>query len=37
MFEGFDMDFIELSDAILRVRHGGAGEPLLLLQSFAVQ
>lgn len=31
MFEGFDMDFIELSDATLRVRHGGVGEPLLLL------
>jgi len=31
MFEGFAMDFIELRDATLRVRHGGAGEPLLLL------
>lgn len=31
MFEGFKLDFIELSDATLRVRHGGTGEPLLLL------
>ena len=31
MFEGFDLDFIALSEATLRVRHGGTGEPLLLL------
>lgn len=31
MFEGFDLDFIALSDVTLRVRHGGEGEPLLLL------
>jgi haloacetate dehalogenase len=30
MFEGFDLDFVDLNDATLRVRHG-AGEPLLLL------
>jgi len=31
MFESFDMDFTELRDATLRVRHSGTGEPLLLL------
>ena len=31
MFEGFDLDFSALSEATLRVRHGGTGEPLLLL------
>ncbi|MGX1786122.1 alpha/beta fold hydrolase [Bosea sp. NPDC055332] len=31
MFEGFDLDVMELSEATLRVRHGGKGDPLLLL------
>lgn len=31
MFEGFALDLMELSEATLRVRHGGKGEPLLLL------
>ncbi|WP_279482990.1 alpha/beta hydrolase [Aureimonas sp. SK2] len=31
MFEGFQLERIELPEAILRVRHGGSGPPLLLL------
>lgn len=31
MFEGFTLEFIELSQATLRVRYGGSGPPLLLL------
>ena len=31
MFEGFKLDMIALPEATLRVRHGGAGPPVLLL------
>ncbi|SEK17325.1 MULTISPECIES: alpha/beta fold hydrolase [unclassified Variovorax] len=31
MFEGFELERIELEGATLRVRHGGAGPPVLLL------
>lgn len=31
MFEGFTLDFIDVSEARLRVRHGGSGPPVLLL------
>jgi haloacetate dehalogenase len=31
MFEGFALDRIDLGDVVLRVRHGGAGPPVLLL------
>lgn len=31
MFEGFSLDRIDVGEAVLRVRHGGAGLPLLLL------
>ncbi|SFQ29964.1 haloacetate dehalogenase [Variovorax sp. OK605] len=31
MFEGFELERIELEAATLRVRHGGAGPPVLLL------
>ncbi|GGR20421.1 alpha/beta fold hydrolase [Deinococcus ruber] len=31
MFEGFDLETVELSEASLRVRHGGSGPPVLLL------
>jgi len=31
MFEGFTLESIPLSDATLRVRHGGSGSPVLLL------
>ncbi|WP_225767303.1 alpha/beta fold hydrolase [Inquilinus sp. Marseille-Q2685] len=31
MFEGFALERIELPEAVLRVRHGGAGPPVLLL------
>ncbi len=31
MFDGFTLDTVQLSEARLRVRHGGAGPPLLLL------
>jgi haloacetate dehalogenase len=31
MFEGFSLDRIDVGDAMLRVRHGGSGPPLLLL------
>lgn len=31
MFEGFDLETVDLSEASLRVRHGGSGPPVLLL------
>ena len=31
MFEGFNLEMVELPEATLRVRHGGAGPPVLLL------
>ena len=31
MFEGFTLDRIDVGDAVLRVRHGGSGLPVLLL------
>jgi haloacetate dehalogenase len=31
MFEGFDLEWVDLPDATLRVRHGGSGSPVLLL------
>ncbi|MEU4392511.1 alpha/beta hydrolase [Kribbella sp. NPDC023855] len=31
MFEGFQLDRIDVGDAVLRVRHGGSGPPLVLL------
>jgi haloacetate dehalogenase len=31
MFDGFHLDMIELPDAVLRVRYGGSGSPILLL------
>ena len=31
MFEGFELDRIDVGEAELRVRHGGSGPPLLLL------
>jgi haloacetate dehalogenase len=31
MFEGFALDFVDVGDATLRVRHGGSGPPVLLL------
>src|SRR5690348_15228020 len=31
MFEGFSLDRIDVGAAVLRVRHGGAGPPVLLL------
>src|ERR1700692_970087 len=31
MFEGFTLDHIDVGDAVLRVRHGGSGPPVLLL------
>ncbi len=31
MFEGFDLSMIDTGEAIIRVRHGGSGPPLLLL------
>jgi haloacetate dehalogenase len=31
MFEGFTLDRIDVGGAVLRVRHGGAGPPVLLL------
>src|ERR1700729_1210489 len=31
MFEGFTLDRIDVGDAVLRVRHGGSGPPILLL------
>lgn len=31
MFEGFDLEMVDLPESRLRVRHGGAGPPILLL------
>ena len=31
MFDGFTLERIDVGDAVLRVRHGGSGPPLLLL------
>jgi haloacetate dehalogenase len=31
MFEGFALDFVDVGEATLRVRHGGAGPPVVLL------
>jgi haloacetate dehalogenase len=31
MFEGFTLERVDVGDAVLRVRHGGAGTPVLLL------
>ena len=31
MFEGFELDFVDVGEATLRVRHGGSGHPVLLL------
>ncbi|WP_344172321.1 alpha/beta hydrolase [Kribbella lupini] len=32
MFEGFTLDHIDVGDAVLRVRYGGSGPPVVLLQ-----
>jgi len=31
MFEGFTLEHIDVGPAVLRVRHGGSGPPVLLL------
>jgi haloacetate dehalogenase len=31
MFDGFDLSMIDTGEAVIRVRHGGSGPPLLLL------
>lgn len=31
MFQGFELDFITTTGAVIRVRHGGSGPPVLLL------
>jgi haloacetate dehalogenase len=31
MFDGFELDRIDVGEAVLRVRHGGSGPPVLLL------
>ena len=31
MFEGFELAFLETREAVIRVRHGGSGPPVLLL------
>ncbi len=31
MFEGFELDYVDVGEATLRVRHGGSGPPVLLL------
>jgi haloacetate dehalogenase len=31
VFEGFELSFVDVGDATIRVRHGGSGPPLLLL------
>jgi haloacetate dehalogenase len=31
VFEGFELEFLDVGEATLRVRHGGAGPPVLLL------
>jgi haloacetate dehalogenase len=30
-FEGFALDYVDVGEAVLRVRHGGSGDPVLLL------
>ena len=32
MFEGFTLERIDVGDAVLRVRHGGSGPPVLLVR-----
>ena len=34
MFEGFKLDVIDTGEAVIRVRHGGSGPPLLLLHGY---
>ena len=36
MFEGFTLERIDVGDAVLRVRHGGSGPPVLLAAFFAL-
>ncbi len=31
MFKGFELEFVDVGQAVLRVRHGGSGPPVLLL------
>src|SRR5256885_17007795 len=31
VFQGFELSMIDTGDAVIRVRHGGSGPPLLLL------
>ena len=31
MFNGFELERIDVGEAVLRVRHGGSGPPVLLL------
>ncbi len=31
MFEGFELETVDVGDAVLRVRHGGQGSPVVLL------
>lgn len=31
MFEGFELEFVDAGEAVIRVRHGGSGPPVLLL------
>ena len=31
MFDGFALDYVDVGDVVLRVRHGGEGSPVLLL------
>jgi haloacetate dehalogenase len=31
VFEGFELELVQTSEAVIRVRHGGSGPPLLLL------
>lgn len=31
MFDGFKLEFMDVGEAVLRVRHGGSGPPVLLL------
>jgi pimeloyl-ACP methyl ester carboxylesterase len=34
MFDGFTLTMIETGQAVIRVRHGGGGPPVLLLHGF---
>ncbi len=34
MFDGFEVDDIDTGEAVIRVRHGGSGPPLLLLHGY---